>query len=144
MSTMILTTGILSAQELPPRVLRELGETHGKRIDTLVGDVIRSSDGKPDISMSPRIAEVMGELRTYMYENIYSLRSAAKREEQKAEQIIERLFDYYMKHPEEMPPSVEEDVSQEQLVCDFIAGMTDRYAINEFTRLFVPAEWGRY
>lgn len=139
-----IRAGILSAQELPPRVLRELGETHGKRIDTLVGDVIRSSDGKPDISMSPRIAEVMGELRTYMYENIYSLRSAAKREEQKAEQIIERLFDYYMKHPEEMPPSVEEDVSQEQLVCDFIAGMTDRYAINEFTRLFVPAEWGRY
>ena len=138
-----IRAGILHREDLPPRALQVLGETHGKRINTLVGDVIRSSDGMGEITMSPLISEVMEELHNYMYANIYSLKSAAKKEEQKAERIIEQLFGYYLEHPEKLPPSPDPAASPEQQACDFIAGMTDRYAVNEFMRLFVPAEWDR-
>ena len=142
-----LRAGIITQQDLPLNIRQCLGETHGKRIDTLIRDVIINSTDSDDIRMSPEIDGVMGQLRSFMFENIYSLKSEAKKEELKAEETVRRLFAYYMEHFDRLPVDIDSEAfagdSRQQLVCDYIAGMTDRYAINEYINLFVPTEWGK-
>ena len=96
--------------------------------------------------MSIEIGEVMNELREYMFANIYSLKSEAKREELKAEEVVCRLFNYYINNPDKLPNDylrLKDIYSREQLVCDYIAGMTDRYAIDKYIKLFIPTQWGK-
>ena len=93
--------------------------------------------------MSEEIGEAMNRLRKFMFENVYSQKSAAKKEEAKAEDTIKRLFEYYYSHTDMLPKDlIALESDKEQLVCDYIAGMTDRYAIEEYIALFVPAQWG--
>lgn len=141
-----IRAGIITAGELPADVLTVLGETHGKRIDTLIRDVIQNSCDKQDICMSAKIGDVMFNLREYMFANIYSLKSEAKKEELKAEEVVCRLFDYYINNPDKLPndyAKLKGKYQEEQLVCDYIAGMTDRYAIDQYTKLFIPTQWGK-
>ena len=141
-----LRAGIITQNDLPVDVLTVLGTTHGKRIDTLIRDVIQNSTDKNEISMSQQIGLVMNQLRKYMFENIYSLKSEAKKEELKAEEIVCRLFSYYMENIQKLPADYSKmrgEYPDEQLVCDYIAGMTDRYAINEYVKLFIPTQWGK-
>ncbi|MBR3750769.1 MAG: deoxyguanosinetriphosphate triphosphohydrolase [Clostridia bacterium] len=138
--------GIITANDLPKEVCAILGDTHGKRIDTLIRDVIQNSQDKPDICMSPRIGDVMNELREYMFANIYSLKSEAKKEELKAEDVVCRLFEYYAKNLDKLPKDYSVllgKYASEQLVCDYIAGMTDRYATEQYIKLFIPTQWGK-
>ncbi len=138
--------GIITEADLPFRTNMMLGTDNSSRIDTLVTDIIVNSKGKNDITMSETVYEVMNELRDYMFKNIYSSESNAKTEEIKAEGVIENLFNYYMNNERLLPQNVRHAIKQygaEQAVCDYIAGMSDGYALKEYERLFVPRSWQR-
>ena len=128
-----IRAGILSERDIPEHISDVLGNTHGKRIDSLVRAVI-SGSGDGEIKMPPAIQTIMDELRQFMFDNIYNSHSLAKKEEKKAERIVEMLFGYYIKHTDEIPHYTAEE--GEQAVGDYIAGMTDVYAVNEFSTDF--------
>ena len=138
-----LRGGILKADALPKSSVELLGATHGKRIDTMITDVIRESYGKKTVRMSDAVGKEFDNLRTFMFEHVY-FDKHAKGEEGKAMQVIERLFGYYLSHMEELPEEftchIEAD-GAERVAADYIACMTDRYAITDFERKFVPKEW---
>ncbi len=136
--------GILTDADLPFRSNMILGTTHSQRINTLIMDIIKNSYGKNEVSMSDEVYEVMDELRKYMFQNIYASSSSAKTEETKAEGVIENLFNAYMNDENLLPTSVRTQIKiygYEQAVCDYIAGMSDMYALKEYEKLFVPHSW---
>ena len=111
----------------------------------MINDAIRNSLGIPDIELSEGMFETMMGLRSWMFENVYQ-NSAPKAEEGKAEQMIAQLYDYYLSHPEEMPEEYLgfiRDLGEpmERTVCDFIAGMSDQYAIKTYEDKFIPKAW---
>jgi len=132
--------GVLREDDIPKDIARKLGDSHGRRIDTLVRDVITSSAETGGITMTPGIADAMETLHAFMFERVYR-NPAAKSEESKAPAILSMLFDYYVKNPETLPPPVEEGESTERRAADYIAGMTDTYAVYKFQELFVPQGW---
>lgn len=132
--------GIISVEDLPAGCLEVLGEEHRTRINNMVMDLIENSLDKPAISMSPLVQEATDTLRTFLFENVY-IDSEAKREEGKARHVVQYLFQYWTEHPDKMPPEYREranKVGVHRAVCDYIAGMTDRYAIARFKALFMP------
>ena len=134
--------GVLAEAEVPAAPLAALGQNHGARIKTMVRDLIVTSAQGDSIRMSPRVWDAMMELRAFLFDRVY-FSPHAKREEPKAFGVVERLFMHYLQLPEELPlefrPSSDDE--RVQRVTDYIAGMTDRYAIREYERLFVPASW---
>lgn len=137
--------GLLSGQDIPEEIRNVLGNSHSKRINTLVSDVIHTSQGTPDISMTPEIEAAMDKLRVFMFENVY-VGSVAKIEEKKVSSVIEGLFSYYEEHIEKLPPSNFETAKKEGAergVCDYIAGMSDRFAVYTFNNLYVPRSWNK-
>ena len=134
--------GVLAETDLPAAPLDVLGKTHGQRITTMVNDMIATSAASGDIGMSERVWQSMMELRTFLFENVY-FSERAKAEEPKARAVVTALFAHYHSNPDDLPVSERPDSSQEvtQSVVDYVAGMTDRYAIREYERLFVPKKW---
>ncbi len=132
---------ILKPEDLPKRPLSILGETGGGRINTMVMDVIENSWEKNDIRMSPRVYEAMEELKAFLFERVY-VGSKAKKEEAKAIKLLMTLYTHYLEHPEELPPEyrAREEVRSVRVI-DYIAGMTDRFALKEYERLFLPRSW---
>ena len=134
---------IIYPMDLPLSVSQVLGFTHSERINTLTVDIITQSAGKNDIVQSPACRDAMHELREFMFEYVYRS-PVAKGEEGKAQDMIRRLFEYYVKDPDKLPPEyqdirVEEGV--ERAVCDYISGMTDKYAVEQFGDAFIPKSW---
>ena len=134
---------IIYPMDLPLSVSQVLGFTHSERINTLTVDIITQSAGKNDIVQSPACQDAMNELREFMFEYVYRS-PVAKGEEGKAQDMIRRLFEYYVKDPDKLPPEyqdirVEEGV--ERAVCDYISGMTDKYAVDQFSDAFIPKSW---
>jgi len=138
-----LRAGVLKRSHIPPEFLK-LGDSQAKRIDTMVKDVIYSSlsTGLKDIRMSQEIKRLTYALRDFLYDNVYESEDA-KREFTKARKILYDLYYYYLKHPEEVFKEFpKEDIGdKERLVCDFIAGMTDRFALMMYERHFLPQPW---
>lgn len=135
--------GILTLEDIPKDIRSLLGERHSQRINTLVTSVIRYSTDKPEISMEPEILEAMNALRSFMFANVYTS-SKAKSEDDKAKELLYRLFEYYVDHPWKMPKLYFDNVKDEPVercVCDYIAAMTDRYAIERYNELFIPEVW---
>ena len=136
--------GILRPEDIPPEICRVLGNTHGDRIDTMVSSVIAASDGKAEISMTPEVQEATDRLRAFLFENVYK-NPVAKGEENKAKELVYALFDYFVKHPTKMPAlyinMIQHGEAVERCVADFISGMTDRYAIETYSELFIPRVW---
>lgn len=135
--------GILTEESIPRRLRRTLGETHSQRINTMVNAVIEASADRPEIAMTPEIGEAMNDLRNFLFDNVYC-NPIAKSEEGKARALLISLFQYYSEHPQKMPELYTKDIETEgtgRCVCDFISGMTDRYAIETFQTLFVPKVW---
>ncbi len=135
---------ILMIDDIPAEILELLGRTHSERISTLVNDIISSSMGQNDILMTPEIGDAMTELRTFLFERVYR-NPKAKGEEIRAKDMLRRMYEYLVKNPDKVP---DEDFrylnatdSIERRVCDYIAGMTDRYAITVFENLFIPKVW---
>ncbi len=135
--------GILTEDAIPAELRRVLGSTHSKRINTMVTAVIEASADRPEIAMTPEIGEAMEQLRSFLFENVYR-NPVAKSEEGKAKELLVALFKYYSAHPQKMPEQYRKNLEEEgvgRCVCDFVSGMTDRYAIETFESLFVPRVW---
>ncbi len=135
--------GILSNEDIPRNIAAVLGETHSQRINTLVSDLVRTSMGKPIIAMTPSVEAAMLELREFMFERVYR-NPVAKGEEVKARRIIQELYKYYLAHPEKLPEDFQPQLDLEgmpRVVCDYVAGMTDKYAVYKFEEIFVPSGW---
>lgn len=141
-----LRAKVIKESDLPQDCVEILGKTHGLRINTMILDTINSSLGQSSISMSKPVAEATDTLRSFMFERVY-LDSLAKTEEKKAMYLIEKLYEHFTKNPKELPPEFTKYLNTmdlEQLVCDYIAGMTDRYAVRLFQELFVPLPWKQF
>lgn len=134
--------GVLSTEELPPEPVALLGPHHGARITTMVRDLIETSAERDEIAMSPEVWDAMMTLRQYLFDNVY-LSTRAKAEEPRAANVVRMLFGHFLEHPEQLPeehrPSTENERAQR--VVDYVAGMTDRYAIRQFEGLFIPKKW---
>ncbi|NMA13940.1 MAG: deoxyguanosinetriphosphate triphosphohydrolase [Clostridia bacterium] len=128
---------IIRKSDLPKDCLRILGDKHSNRINTMVKDIINHSLGQPLISMSGEIQGAMDELRSFLFKRVY-IGSPAKAEERKAKEMIKSLFNYYLNHNDELPVEYQGNDQVIVKVCDYVAGMTDRYAITQFSRIFVP------
>lgn len=135
-----LRAGVLNQQDLPLNCLKVLGKTHGQRINTMVLDLINSSMEKKEISMSQKIQQAMDSLRTFMFNHVY-IGSEAKQEEEKARHVVEGLYMYFLENPCFLPIDTRNKVEQagiSRVVVDYIAGMTDRYAVSQYKKLFIP------
>lgn len=138
--------GVISEKDIPAAITQVLGESHGERIDTLVRDIVISSADKNEITMSEDVEEAMMRLRKYMFDYVY-VGSDAKKEEIKVKGIIEGIFGYYYENPGAMPLNMQEIAWKEgveRAVCDYIAGMSDRFAIYTYNNIYVPKSWNRY
>jgi dGTPase len=133
--------GVLLPGELPPLVLDVLGRSHSERINTLVTDLVETSEDRPEIALSPGVFGALDELRDFMFEQVY-LRESARAEQEKAIELVRALFGYYLEHPDEVPPEYHQAPGDlPTRVADYIAGMTDRYALRTYERLFLPQGW---
>jgi len=138
-----LRGGIIYPLDIPAPVAQELGYTHSERIDALVMDIIHESQGKNEIRQSPEKKQAMAQLSTFMFESVY-LNPRAKGEEGKAQELIRRLFDYYIHDQDKLPEEfqdIRDAEGAERAVCDYIAGMTDAYAVEMYEDLFIPKSW---
>ena len=134
---------IIYPMDIPLAVSQVLGFTHSERINTLTVDVITASAGKDEILQSPACRDAMHELREFMFEYVYR-NPVAKGEEGKAQDMLRRLFEYYAKEPDKLPPEFQDirvTEGVERAVCDYIAGMTDVYAVERFNEAFIPKSW---
>lgn len=132
--------GLIDDKDLPESCVNILGTTSSGRIDTMVNDIVATSNGKNIISMSDDVYKAMWDLRQFMFDRVY-LASRAKAEEVKAGSIVKWLYCYFMENTLELPEEFKNMLiksGSERVICDYIAGMTDRYAINKFKELFIP------
>ena len=138
-----LRAGILRHEEIPMELREILGNSHGERINTMVSSVVRASLDRPEIAMEPEVFEATDRLRDFLFERVYR-DNAAKEEEVKAKEMLAQLFDYFENNPDRLPLDYLETISKESVgraVCDYLSGMTDRYAIELYRDLFIPEVW---
>ena len=135
--------GILTNDDIPKSVSDVLGHTHSQRINTLVTDLIQTSREAGDIALSPAVEGALRDLRAFMFENVY-YNPIAKGQESKAKAMLQKMYEYYIRHPEALPEDFHPQLSfdgMERTVCDYIAGMTDNYAIDKYSEIFIPNGW---
>lgn len=135
--------GILEDSDIPRSISQVLGETHRDRINTLVTNLILTAKASGTLQMEPQVAKAMDDLREFMFERVYR-NPVAKGEESKARAILQALYQYYVARPEALPADFQPQLSfdgLERIVCDYIAGMTDKYAVHKYSELFIPAAW---
>lgn len=138
-----IRAGILTAEDIPRDIAAVLGENQRDRINTLVCDMIFTSREAGSICMTPEIQKALADLRSFMFARVYH-NPVAKGEESKARDMLQMLFRFYVDHPEQLPADFQPQLSFGGLgrtVCDYIAGMTDNYAIEKFNEIFVPSGW---
>ena len=129
-----LRGGVIYPMEIPVDAADVLGFTHSQRIDTLVTDAIESSRGQEEVRLA---------LKEFMFENVYT-NPMAKGEEGKAQDMLRRLFEYYQRNPDCLPgdfQAIRAEEGVDRAVCDYIAGMTDPFAVDRFQELFIPKGW---
>ena len=138
-----IRAGIIDEKDIPEEFLLALGKKHGERVNTLVLDLINESKNTGVITLSPSLADVLGRFRDYMYDNVY-LNIKAKSEESKVYGIVSELFNFYHDTPDELPDDYKRVAKQDGLkraVSDYVSGMTDKYAVHVYERLFIPEAW---
>ncbi len=135
---------ILKEEDIPEEYTKILGNSLQVRLNTLIHDIIRKSEGKNDICMSDEVYGALMGLRKFMFENVYT-NPVAKAEEKKAEHVVQDLFEYYCEHIEKLPPEfynlILGGTAKERAVCDYIACMSDQFATNTFKQLNIPNTW---
>lgn len=135
---------VLKDEDIPTEYKDILGYTKRERLNTLIHDIVKCSEGKDDICMTPEVEKAMLDLRKFMFQNVYT-NSSAKSEEEKARNLLISLYEYYLKHVEELPEEfvslIKKDEPRERVVCDYIAGMSDQYAITVFKNIYMPKQW---
>ena len=140
-----IRAGILKESDIPSEYTDVLGNSTKERLNTMISDIIMNSIGKNDLVMSEPVRKAMTELRKFMFESLY-LNPTAKCEEAKADKLITELYRYYVANTDKLPDTykrfiTEFDERPEQVVCDYIAGMSDQYSISKFQEIFVPKAW---
>ena len=143
-----IRAGVIKKESLPKKSVEILGKSHGERINTMILDIIKNSMKNDKIKMSDSVGAATNILREYMFENVY-LNNNAKSEEYKAEYVIEQLYKYYLNNIEALPQEhlniyKNIDCDIEDIICDYIAGTTDRYIVNLFNNIFLPKPWQKY
>ena len=136
-----IRAGILKPSDLPENAVKILGSTKSKRITTLVSSIIEN--GADEIRMTNKIKAAHDQLRSFMFEFVYT-NPTAKKEEKKAKILVEQLYEYFKKNPEKMPEEyiqICRKFDRDRAVCDYISGMSDGYAVDLYTELFVPRSW---
>lgn len=137
--------GILTEDEIPIEFRELLGFTIRERLNTFIHDIVQNSEEQPDIIMSPHIEKAMKDLRAFMFKNVYR-NPKAKGEEKKVKNMLQELYGYYDRHLNELPGEYlnlieRKNECQERVICDYISGMTDQYAIQKFSELYIPKSW---
>ena len=135
-----LRAGLLRPEDLPPIVADALGDAHSAMITGFVSDIITFSEGTHDISFSPALQEVMKVFRSFMFERIYHSTKLAREREQ-AVFVLRQLYEYFIRHFDRLPQEFldrEERWGRQQTVVDYVAGLTDSYAVQLFHEIFVP------
>lgn len=142
-----IRAGIVSEDDIPITIRVVLGDSTKERLNTLVHDIIRNSYGKSEICQSEEIHDAMVTLRSLMFSNVYK-NVLAKSEEKKAKAMLVSLYEYYQKHIEELPEEYRTFIhmgeKETAVICDYISGMTDQYAIHKYRELFIPKSWEVY
>jgi len=137
-----IRANLIKIEDLPLTAVKVLGKTGRERIATLVKDVVISSWNKPHLEMSLPVLKAFNQLRDFMYEKVYQA-DALREEVEKASCVVCNLYYFYLEHSFIIPSYFKENAENtERAVVDYIAGMTDRYALNEYQRYFIPREWG--
>lgn len=135
--------GLLSIDDIPKDIIGVLGNTSKQRINTAITSIYNNSNGKNEVKMDKAVEEASEKLRSFMFERVY-YSSTAKSEEEKAERMLTEMYAYYIDNCNEMPHtyiSLLKKYPREQVVCDYISSMTDRYALFKFNSIFVPKGW---
>lgn len=141
--------GVLSDDDIPTELKKVLGNTHSERIDVMVKSLIEETQHNfdkdiNDVTMKKEIYEATMELREFLFKNVY-FNPVAKSEETRACDMLKTLYGYYCANADKMPDEykkyIPEGISVNRAVCDYIAGMTDRYAVQTFTTLYIPKKW---
>ena len=139
-----IRAGLLREELLPRECTEVLGHKTRDRINTFILDTVENTLGKPRVAMSEPVETALFRLRAFMFEELYR-NPMAKGEEGKAEEIVGMLYGHYLEHPEEMPKEyltmMDEGEERSTVVCDYIAGMTDNYAVMKFQEIFLPHSW---
>ena len=138
-----ITANILTEQELPKDCVKVLGNNSSKRINNMIINITNTSRNQNFVKMTDEFQEATDKLRDFMFKNVY-IGSAAKKEEKKARNIVKELYMYILRNPELLPKEWEENLKLDDLdrvVCDYVAGMTDRYAVRKFNEIFIPESW---
>lgn len=138
-----IRAGILKEEQLPKDVIGVLGSSSRERINTAVASAYKTSVGKPFVSLGKEVEQASDKLRAFMFENVYSTQFA-RGEEEKAERMLSAMYEYFEKHIEQLPATfikLIDEYGKEQVICDYLSSMTDRYAVYTFNRIFVPKGW---
>ncbi len=138
---------IIKESDIPARFTDVLGHTLTSRLNTEIHDIIKNSFGTDGVRMSEGMAELTSDLRKWMFDNVYT-NKVAKSQESKAESLVIDLFEYYMENTEKMPESylnmITKGDQKERVVCDYVSGMTDRFALAKFREIKMPEAWDVY
>jgi len=139
---------IIKEEELPRECIDILGDSTRRRLDVLIHDVVRNSEGKNEITMSDDVHKAIQRLRAYMFKEVYT-NPKAKGQEKKAEHLLVQLYEYYCKNIDKMPFEYQKMIAdergtKERVVCDYVAGMTDRYSIRTYKEIMIPGVWNIY
>ena len=141
-------SGIFTPDDLPQKDLEVLGFTHSDRINNLIVDLCANSEGKDTVELSPEFSEALLDLRSFLFRNVYhspDVRTTSDLD--KVEKVITSLYEYFLAHPDEIQGiyrTVQEEEGTHAAVKDWIAGMTDRYALEMYEKLFVPQGWRQF
>ena len=135
--------GILTPDDVPAEIRKVLGNTSKERINCAISSVYETSAGKNFVKMDDEVEKASEQLRSFMFKNVY-VAGTAKREEEKAERMLTALYEHFIKNTDMLPKTyidLLEKYSKEQIVCDYLSSMTDRYAVYMFNEIFVPKGW---
>lgn len=135
-----IRAGILKDEDLPKGAVETLGHITKERINTAITDIYQQSKGQPHVKMSEEVMSATNELRTFMFERVYEL--ANKSIQERSQRMLSQMFAYFKEHLDKLPPpylQLLDNYDKERVVCDYLSGMTDRYAISVFESLFIPS-----
>ncbi len=139
-----IRAGILTEADVPKEICDVIGYSTGERLDHFIHDIVTTSYDKNEIKMSDPVAKAMKDLRKFMFDHVYT-NPEAKAEESKAEMLIQTLFTYFRHHIELLPADLKTLIDigepEEMVVCDYIAAMTDRFAIAKYEEIYIPKSW---
>ncbi|UCC69326.1 MAG: deoxyguanosinetriphosphate triphosphohydrolase [Armatimonadota bacterium] len=137
--------GLIAAESLPPDCLSVLGDTHAKRITTMVSDIVSHSRDQSEIGVGREVEQASNKLKDFLFENVYQAGGVSGAEADRVARVLKSLFRFYMEHHGEMPggdaASGQGEPRLARLVCDYLAGMTDRFAAQQFQLHFLPRRW---